>query len=71
MGTKTPKMLFCTGKPKSAEYSNFAPTMTKVQIGLVQMSCSADPKENTEKAIREIRVAAAKGAQIVICGAGL
>jgi N-carbamoylputrescine amidase len=57
--------ILTTRNPKSTENHNFAPNMTKVQIGLVQMSCSADPKENTEKAIREIRVAAAKGAQIV------
>lgn len=39
--------------------------MTKVQVGLVQMSCVADKAENMAKAEREIRNAAAKGAQIV------
>ncbi len=37
----------------------------KVNVGLVQMSCTADPKENVLKAIRKIREAAASGAQIV------
>jgi len=39
--------------------------MSKVQIGLVQMSCEADKQANLDKAIREVRVAAQKGAQIV------
>lgn len=39
--------------------------MTNVQIGLVQMSCSKDVAANIEKAKKEIRNAAAKGAQIV------
>ncbi|RZJ72826.1 carbon-nitrogen hydrolase [Flavobacterium sp.] len=39
--------------------------MSKVQIGLVQMTCDADKQVNLEKAIREVRVAAQKGAQIV------
>ena len=39
--------------------------MAKVQIGLVQMSCSADKQENLDKAIARIREAASKGAQIV------
>ncbi len=39
--------------------------MSNVKIGLVQMSCSADKEENLQKAIREIRVAATNGAQIV------
>jgi len=37
----------------------------KVNVGLVQMSCTADPKENLSKAIVKIKEAAAKGAQIV------
>jgi N-carbamoylputrescine amidase len=37
----------------------------KVNIGLVQMSCSADLDANLEKAIAGIREASAKGAQIV------
>lgn len=39
--------------------------MSHVHVGLVQMSCTADKQENLDKAIREIRVAAQKGAQIV------
>jgi N-carbamoylputrescine amidase len=39
--------------------------MSKVKVGLVQMSCVAEKQPNIEKAIREIRVAAKKGAQIV------
>ena len=39
--------------------------MGKVKIGLVQMSCVAEKQPNIDKAIREIRNAAAKGAQIV------
>lgn len=37
----------------------------KVKVGLVQMSCTALPSENLEKAIGKIREAASKGAQIV------
>jgi N-carbamoylputrescine amidase len=37
----------------------------KVKIGTVQMSCSANPEENLQKAITKVREAAAKGAQIV------
>jgi N-carbamoylputrescine amidase len=36
-----------------------------VKVGLVQMSCSADPQENLIKAQNKIREVAAKGAQIV------
>lgn len=39
--------------------------MGKVQIGLVQMTCSASKEENLQKAIDKTREAAAKGAQIV------
>ncbi|MBZ4190317.1 carbon-nitrogen hydrolase [Niabella beijingensis] len=39
--------------------------MAKVQVGLVQMSCSADKQQNLDKAIGKIKEAAAKGAQIV------
>src|ERR1051326_7133283 len=35
------------------------------KLGLVQMSCSPDVDENLEKAIRGIRDAASKGAEIV------
>ena len=39
--------------------------MSKVNVGLVQMACTADAKENVSKAIVGIRNAAAQGAQIV------
>src|SRR4051812_21380516 len=39
--------------------------MAKVKVGLVQMSCTADKRQNLEKAIVRVREAAAKGAQIV------
>ena len=37
----------------------------KVKIGTVQMSCTKEPKENLAKAIKGIREAAARGAQVV------
>jgi N-carbamoylputrescine amidase len=36
-----------------------------VNLGIVQMACSAKPKENLDKAIVKIREAASKGAQII------
>src|SRR3954468_14756554 len=39
--------------------------MSKVKIGLVQMSCSANKQENLDKAISKIQEVAAKGAQII------
>jgi N-carbamoylputrescine amidase len=39
--------------------------MSKVKIGMVQMSCSAVKDENVKKAIAKIREAAAQGAQII------
>lgn len=36
-----------------------------VKVGLVQMSCSANPNENLKKTIEKIRLAAEKGAQII------
>jgi len=39
--------------------------MSKVNVGLVQMTCGAGKQENLEKAINKIREAAQKGAQIV------
>ena len=36
-----------------------------VNVGIVQMACTSDPKENLDKAIVKIREAASKGAQIV------
>lgn len=37
----------------------------KYRVGLVQMSCSTDAKENLEKALVKIREAAAMGAQVI------
>ncbi|MBE7176384.1 MAG: carbon-nitrogen hydrolase [Mucilaginibacter polytrichastri] len=39
--------------------------MAKVQVGLVQMSCTADKEQNLQKAISKVKEAAQKGAQIV------
>jgi len=39
--------------------------MSKVKVGIVQMSCSADKQANLQKAMEKIKEAAAKGAQIV------
>ncbi|MCR6718851.1 MAG: hypothetical protein NVV59_00865 [Chitinophagaceae bacterium] len=39
--------------------------MSKVRVGLVQMSCTADKQENLQKAIEKVKEAAKKGAQIV------
>jgi len=39
--------------------------MSKVKVGLVQMTCGGGKHENLEKAINKIREAAQKGAQIV------
>ncbi|MFN5423036.1 MAG: carbon-nitrogen hydrolase [bacterium] len=39
--------------------------MSTIKVGLVQMSCSADARQNLDKAIAGIRVAASKGANIV------
>jgi N-carbamoylputrescine amidase len=39
--------------------------MSKVNIGLLQMSCSNNKEENLHKAVSKIREAAAKGAQVV------
>ena len=40
--------------------------MAKVKVGLVQMTCTKDKQENLNKAIEQVKVAAAKGAQIEI-----
>jgi len=40
-------------------------TMSKVKVGLVQMSCMAHKEQNLAKAIEKVREAAAIGAQIV------
>ena len=37
----------------------------KVRIALIQMSCGKNPSDNLKKAVSEIKIAAAKGAQIV------
>jgi len=39
--------------------------MSKVKVGIVQMSCMADKQANLQKAIEKVKEAAAKGAQIV------
>ncbi len=39
--------------------------MSKVKVGIVQMSCSADKEDNLHKAITKIKEAASGGAQIV------
>jgi N-carbamoylputrescine amidase len=39
--------------------------MSKVKVGLVQMTCTANKADNLAKAIEQVKVAAAKGAQIV------
>jgi len=39
--------------------------MSLVKVGLVQMSCTAEKEKNLAKAIEQIKVAAAKGAQII------
>jgi N-carbamoylputrescine amidase len=39
--------------------------MAKVQVGLVQMSCTSNKQENLDKAIVKIREVAAQGAQVV------
>ena len=39
--------------------------MSKVKVGLVQMTCTADKEANLQKAISKIQEAAEKGAQIV------
>src|SRR6202012_6283906 len=44
---------------------NLKGNMSKVKVGIVQMSCTADKQSNLQKAIAKIREAAAKGAQIV------
>jgi N-carbamoylputrescine amidase len=39
--------------------------MSRFKVGLVQMSCSADAKQNMDKAIKGIREAASNGANVV------
>ena len=39
--------------------------MSKVKVGLVQMSCVADKEANLQKTIAKVREAASKGAQII------
>lgn len=39
--------------------------MSTIKVGLVQMSCSADAKQNLDKAIAGIRAAASQGANII------
>jgi len=39
--------------------------MSKIKVGLVQMSCTADKQVNLRKAMDGVRKAAADGAQII------
>lgn len=39
--------------------------MSKVKVGIVQMSCSADKQANLQKAIEKVKEAADRGAQII------
>jgi N-carbamoylputrescine amidase len=39
--------------------------MSKVKVGLVQMSCTSDKQQNIDKAVEKIREAAVGGAQII------
>jgi N-carbamoylputrescine amidase len=39
--------------------------MSKVKVGFVQMNCTANKADNLAKAIEQVKIAAAKGAQIV------
>ena len=39
--------------------------MSIVKVGTVQMTCTNDKSENLAKAIKQIGIAAAKGAQII------
>jgi N-carbamoylputrescine amidase len=41
------------------------PLPSQVTIGLIQMSMSADPVENTDRAVERIREAAGRGAQVI------
>jgi N-carbamoylputrescine amidase len=43
----------------------FSNTMSKVNVGIVQMTCTADKEQNLQKAIVKVREAAQKGAQVV------
>jgi len=43
----------------------FLGDMSKVKVGIVQMSCTADKQQNLQKAIVKVREAAQKGAEIV------
>src|SRR5258706_4807840 len=40
-------------------------TQQTVNIGLVQMRCSTDPRDNLERAIARVREAAKEGAQVI------
>jgi N-carbamoylputrescine amidase len=44
---------------------NLMASASKFKAGLIQMSCSADPQQNLEKAIGKIREAAQRGAQMI------
>lgn len=38
----------------------------QMAVGLIQMSCSADPADNMNRTVEKIRVAAGKGAQVIV-----
>ncbi len=44
---------------------SYIKSMSKINIGLVQMSCTSNKEENLLKAVAKVKEAAAKGAQIV------
>ena len=47
--------------------ASYLPCMSKhlVRLGLIQMRCSAEPRENLEKALARVAEAADRGAQII------
>lgn len=53
------------GRLRALPFILYFRSMSKVRVGLVQMSCSADKEANLSKAIERVREAAAKGAQVV------
>lgn len=57
--------LFGTFAAYFSKQTNKTQVMSKVKVGFVQMSCTDNKADNLAKAIRQVREAAAKGAQIV------
>ena len=60
-------MAFLFQKLFNAKHNNkeYFCNMSKVKIGLVQMSCTANKEENLQKAVIKVNEAAEKGAQII------